>query len=76
MVQVKDLTEITVRDLWRGVKEVYSSSRLVTLCLLSLVVPLSDELVGGEVTQGLVRPHGVVGVLPGQEFPVQGGHLQ
>ena len=48
----------------------------MTLSLLSLVVPLSDELMGGEVAQGLVRTDGVVGVLPGQEFLVQGGHLQ
>ena len=29
----------------------------------------------GEVAQGLVGPHGVVGVLPGQEVLVQDGHL-
>lgn len=54
----------------------YSSSRLVTLYLLFLVLPPSDELVWGEVGQGLVRAYGIVGVLPSQEFLVQGGHLQ
>ena len=44
--------------------------------LLSLVLPLGDELVGSEVTQGLVGSEGVVGALPGQELLVQGGHFQ
>ncbi len=48
----------------------------MTLGLLSLVSPLGNELVGSEVTQGLVGPDGVVDVLPGQELLVQGGHLR
>ncbi len=48
----------------------------MTHCLLSLVLPLSDELVWGKVTEGLVGPDSVVGVLPGQELLVQGGNLQ
>jgi len=55
---------------------VYSSSRLVTLCLLSWVVQLREELEGCKVTQGLVRAEGVVGMLPGGEVLIQGGHLQ
>ena len=48
----------------------------MTHSLLSLLLPLGDELVGSEVTEGLVGADGVVGVFPGQEFLVQGGHLQ
>ena len=42
--------------------------------LLSLVLSLGNELVWGEVAQGLMRAYGVVGVVPGQELLVQGGH--
>ncbi len=48
----------------------------MTLFLLSLKLPLSKELLRCEVTQGLVRAHGVVSALPGEELLVKGGHLQ
>ena len=54
----------------------YSSSKLVTLGLLSLRMPLAKELFWGKVAQGLVRSDGVVDALPGLELLVQGGHLQ
>jgi len=40
MVQVKDLTRLTLSDLWHEVKEVYSFGTLVTLycCLAGSVV--------------------------------------
>ncbi len=38
--------------------------------------PVLVELVWGFVAQGLVGPHGVAGVFPGQELLVQGGHLR
>lgn len=43
----------------------------MTLGLLSLVLPLSDELVGGEVAEGLVGANGVVGArpIPGTPLP-------
>ena len=48
----------------------------MTLGLLPLVLPLGDELMGGEIAQGLVRSDGVVGPLPPLQLLVQGGHLQ
>ena len=48
----------------------------MTLDLLPLVLPLGDELMGGEVAQGLMGSNGVVGPLPCLQFLVQGGHLQ
>ncbi len=60
----------------KGVNQMYTSSRLVTHGLFSLVLPLGDELVRDEVGQGLVRANDVASVLPGQEILVQGGHLQ
>ena len=55
---------------------VYSSSRLVTLGLLLLRLPLAKELLWGKVAEGLVRSDGVVDAFPGLELLVQGGHLQ
>ena len=57
-------------------KEMYSFSTLVTLGLLSLSLPSGEELGGGEIAEGLVRPDGVVSALPGHELAVQGGDLQ
>ena len=54
----------------------YSSSRLVTLGLLSLRLLLAEELLWGKVAQGLVRTHCVIGKLPKAELPVQGSDLQ
>ena len=54
----------------------YSSSRLVTLGLLSLRLLLAEELLWGQVAQGLVRTDGVVGELPGPKLLVEGGHVQ
>jgi len=54
----------------------YSFGTLVTLGLLSVSCPSGEELGRGEIAEGLVRPDGVVGALPGQELAVQGGGLQ
>ena len=54
----------------------FSSSRLVTHGLLSLLLPVGKELVGCEVVQGLVRADVVVDVLPLQQGLVEGGDLQ
>ena len=54
----------------------YSSSRLVTLGLLSLRLLLAEELLWGKVAQGLVRTHCVIGKLPKAELLVQGSDLQ
>ena len=48
----------------------------MTLYLLSLVLPVGQELLGCEVAQGLVGTEGVVHSFPGQELLVEGGHLQ
>ena len=58
------------------VKVLYSSSRLVTLGLLSLRLLLAEELLWGKVAQGLVRTHCVIGKLPKAELLVQGSDLQ
>jgi hypothetical protein len=42
----------------------YSSSRLVTLCLSPMEFPTGDEFQWGEVGEGLVRAHTVVGMFP------------
>ena len=54
-----------------AVKCVYSSSRLVTLCLRPIVFPTSDEFQWSEVSEGLVRAHAVVGVLPIAELMIE-----
>ena len=41
--------------------------------LLSLGLGSGEELGGGEVAEGLVGADGIVGMLPGAEFRVQGG---
>ena len=53
-----------------------SSSRLVTLGLLSLRLLLAEELLWGKVAHGLVRTHCVIGKLPRAELLVQGCDLQ
>src|SRR5260370_12063555 len=50
----------------KKIKKVYSSSRLVTLCLSLVAFPLGDELEWSEVGQRLMRAHTVVGFLPAQ----------
>src|SRR6266849_1781089 len=50
---------------------VYSSSRLVTLCLSRIRLPSSDKFKWGEVGQGLVWTHTVVGFLPVPQLPVE-----
>ena len=57
-------------------QRLYSSSRLVTLGLLSLRLLLAEELLWGKVAQGLVRTHCVIGKLPKAELLVQGSDLQ
>jgi len=54
---------------------VYSSSRLVTLCLSGIRLPSSDEFKGGEIGQRLVWSHAVVGVFPAQQLAVERRHL-
>src|ERR1022692_2536833 len=62
-------------DAQGSVKVVYSSSRLVTLCLSEIQFPASDEFQWGEVVERLVRPHAVVGCLPMTQLPVENGQL-
>src|SRR6266700_769826 len=50
---------------------VYSSSRLVTLCLSWVVFPTGDEFQWGEVGERLMRAHAVVGVLPTEQLTIQ-----
>ena len=57
-------------------KRLYSSSRLVTHGLLSLGLGWGEELGGGEVAEGLVGADGMVGMLPGLEFAIQGGDFE
>src|SRR6516162_635200 len=53
-----------------GGKQVYSSSRLVTLCL-SVSLPALQKFEGGEVGEGLVGPDTVVGLFPLAELSVE-----
>src|SRR6266699_693286 len=52
-------------------KILYSSSRLVTLCLSWVVFPTGDEFQWGEVGERLMRAHAVVGVLPTEQLTIQ-----
>jgi hypothetical protein len=52
----------------------YSSSRLVTLCLSVVVFPPAYEFEWGEVGEGLVWTDAVVGSLP-EEFLIKDGQL-
>jgi len=56
-------------------KPLYSSSRLVTLCLSSFVFPAGDEFQWGEVGEGLVWADGVVDLLPVAELAIEDGQL-
>src|SRR6267143_6085474 len=67
--------QISLRGAARSVNRVYSSSRLVTLCLSEVAFPLSDELEWSEVGQRLMRAHAVVGFLPAEQLAVQHGGL-
>lgn len=49
----------------------YSSRRLVTLCLWPMFFPTGDEFQWGEVGQGLVRAHAVVGMFPMAQLVVE-----
>ena len=44
----------------------YSSSRLVTLCLSEIALPSSDEFQWGKVSQRLVGADAIVSFLPAQ----------
>src|SRR5258708_36382002 len=50
---------------------VYSSSRLVTLCLSPISFPTGDEFQWGEVGERLVRAHAVVGVFPMAQLMIE-----
>ena len=54
----------------------YSSSRLVTLCLLGKGLVLGEELKRGKVTESLVRAHGIVDAFPSPEIAIEGGELE
>src|SRR5258708_29860387 len=49
----------------------YSSSRLVTLCLSPISFPTGDEFQWGEVGERLVRAHAVVGVFPMAQLMIE-----
>src|SRR5258708_40055115 len=49
----------------------YSSSRLVTLCLSLISFPTGDEFQWGEVGERLVRAHAVVGVFPMAQLMIE-----
>ena len=55
----------------RHVKFLYSSSRLVTLCLSPKEFPTGDEFEWGEVGERLVGAHAVVGVFPAAELVIE-----
>src|ERR1700736_997405 len=54
-------------------KGLYSSSRLVTLCLSGLEFPTSDKFEWSEVSQGLVRTHAIVSFFPVPQLRVERG---
>src|SRR5712671_7365879 len=56
-------------------KSVYSSSRLVTLCLSRVRLPASEKFERGEVGEGLMGPYTVVGFLPASQLLVERGQL-
>src|SRR6266481_8856055 len=67
--------QFSVESLRPESKFMYSSSRLVTLCLSEVVFPLGDELEWSEVGQRLMWAHAVVGFLPAEQLAVQHGGL-
>src|SRR5258708_33753738 len=54
---------------------VYSSSRLVPLCLSPILFPSSDKFQWSLVGEGLWRTDAVVSLLPALELLVEKGHL-
>src|SRR5882762_1259308 len=60
---------------WRVRKMVYSSSRLVTLCLSRVRLPASEKFERGEIGEGLMGPYAVVGFLPASQLLVERGQL-
>jgi hypothetical protein len=57
----------------RNVKLLYSSSRLVTLCLSPIVFPTGDEFQWSEISERLVRAHAIVGVFPAAQLLIEPG---
>src|SRR5258708_4422450 len=55
----------------RAVNLLYSSSRLVTLCLSPISFPTGDEFQWGEVGERLVGAHAVVGVFPMAQLMIE-----
>src|SRR6267142_2068059 len=53
----------------------YSSSRLVTLCLSRVRLPASEKFERGEVGEGLMGPYAVVGFFPTSQLLVERGQL-
>src|SRR5882762_7933532 len=60
---------------WRVRNNLYSSSRLVTLCLSRIRLPSSEKFERGEVGQGLKGPYAVVGFFPTSQLLVERGQL-
>src|SRR5712672_4613320 len=58
-----------------AVDSLYSSSRLVTLCLSRVCLPASEKFERGEVGEGLMGPYTVVGFLPASQLLVERGQL-
>src|SRR6267154_578724 len=59
----------------KQVKRLYSSSRLVTLCLSRVRLPASEKFERGEIGEGLMGPYAVVGFLPASQLLVERGQL-
>src|SRR6266446_7050845 len=55
----------------KTVNRMYSSSRLVTLCLFRFAFPLEQEFLGSKISQGLVRAHTVVSIFPDSQLLVK-----
>src|SRR5712672_2143380 len=53
----------------------YSSSRLVTLCLSRIRLQSSEKFERGEVGEGLMGPYAVVGFFPTSQLLVERGQL-
>src|SRR5438132_13603324 len=60
-----------MRVLSEHCESMYSSSRLVTLCLSPMEFPTGDEFQWGEVGERLVRAHAVVGVFPMAQLMIE-----
>ena len=57
----------------KGGNGVNWSSGWLTVSVLSMGMPLEQELVRSEVVEGLVRADGVVDGFPGEEFLIERG---